>query len=316
MNQEYRNRIDRVITYIEEHFSQKLTLDNLAQIASFSKYHFSRIFTSIVGVTPVVFLTRIRLEKAVSYLGNSDLAILQISLLCGFESLSSFNAAFKKYFNSTPSEIRNDLIKNCNYSNYSLVDRNKNEEAANPNRYAEGSNNNFLRRIWNMKISIHELPNYEVAYVRHVGSYLDTYHAWGKIGEWAAKNGLFPPDQYFIGISLDDPSTVDEFECRYDACVTLPPDFRKEYNTGENNSDHLGDIEFATLPGGTYALYSFYDKADQLAIAYSSLFGQWLPNSQYDPDDRYCLEFCMNDPATDPEGKCKVDLYVPIRERG
>lgn len=315
MNQEYKNRIDQVITYIEEHFAQKLTLDDLAQIANFSKYHFSRIFASLIGVTPFVFLTQIRLEKAVVFLGHSDLAILQISIQCGFDSLSSFNAAFKKYYNLTPSEIRNDLIRHRNYSNYSLVDRKKYEEAVHPTRYAEGGNNNFLRRIWDMKISIHELPNYEVAYVRHVGSYLDTYRAWDKIGEWAANNGLFPPDQYFIGISLDDPSTVDEFECRYDACVTLPTGFRKKDHSAEKSSDQLGDVEFATLPGGIYALYSFYDTADQLAIAYSSLFGQWLPNSEYDPDDRFCLEFCMNNPATDPEGKCRIDLYVPIKKR-
>ncbi|WP_233281156.1 GyrI-like domain-containing protein [Paenibacillus algicola] len=40
-----------------------------------------------------------------------------------------------------------------------------------------------------------------------------------------------------------------------------------------------------------------------------------LLNSEYDADDRPCLEFCINDPAKDKEGKCKVDLYIPIKKR-
>lgn len=46
-----------------------------------------------------------------------------------------------------------------------------------------------------MNVTMKELPAFEVAYVRHVGSYLETYKAWAKLGEWAGQNGLFPPEQ-------------------------------------------------------------------------------------------------------------------------
>ncbi|MFC7750224.1 GyrI-like domain-containing protein [Paenibacillus thermoaerophilus] len=157
-----------------------------------------------------------------------------------------------------------------------------------------------------MNVSVKELPEYEVAYVRHVGSYMDTHQAWAKLEIWAKENGLSPANAYFIGISLDDPNTVEECACRYDACVTIPEGFPRENH---------GEIRFRKLPGGWFALYRFYDTVDKLAIAYQSLFGQWLPNSGYDADDRPCLEFCMNDPANDAEGKCKVDLYIPIKRR-
>ncbi|MCF2946069.1 AraC family transcriptional regulator [Paenibacillus tarimensis] len=110
----------------------------------------------------------------------------------------------------------------------------------------------------------------------------------------------------YIGISLDDPSVTEEYACRYDACVTIPPDAREEGGS---------EVEFRTLPGGLYGLYSFYDTIDKLAIAYQSIYGQWLPNSIYEPDDRHCLEFCMNNPAEDPEGKAKIDLYIPLVPR-
>ncbi|WP_203364390.1 GyrI-like domain-containing protein [Bacillus sp. REN10] len=156
-----------------------------------------------------------------------------------------------------------------------------------------------------MNMTIKELPDYEVAYIRHVGSYLETSKAWSKLAEWASKKRLYH-DQHFIGISLDNPQLVEEQACRYDACITIPKGFHKEDND---------IVAYKTLEGGIYALYQFYNSLDKFALAYQSIFGQWLPNSEYDADDKPCLEFCLNNPATDPEGKAKVDLYIPIKQR-
>lgn len=302
-NEDYLKRIDRVIQFIDENSFQPINLEDLASISNFSKYHFSRIFTSIVGLTPIAFVNQKRLQKAVYYLLETNKTILEISSLCGFESISNFNAVFKRHFNKTPSEVRKEFKEN---SNFSLQVSKIQEELSNPLNYYRSNKDHFLRRIWNMNISIKELPEYEVAYIRHIGSYLDTYQAWKKLGIWAEQNGLLPTNQHFIGISLDDPSMVDEYACRYDACVTLPNSFNKEEQS---------EVQFKQLSGGLYALYTFYDTIDKFAITYQSLFGQWLPNSEYDADDRPCLEFCMNNPMDDPEGKCKVDLYIPVKQK-
>lgn len=304
MNHDYVERVNTVIQYIKDHSSERLTLDELAERANFSKYHFSRIFSSLVGVSPIAFVNQVRLDNSITYLIETHRSILDISQLCGFESVITFNAAFKKRFDKTPSEVRAGSSKN---SNISFVVSKKQEELSHPLSYYDDRNtSNFLRRIWDMNVSIQEIPEYEVAFVRHVGSYLDTQLAWYELGNWAFQNDLSPLQQYFIGISLDDPSAVDEDNCRYDACITLPQGFHKQ--------DH-GDIQFKRLAGGLNAVYSFYDTIDKLAITYQTLFAQWLPNSDYDADDRPCLEFCMNDPAKDAEGKCKVDLYIPIKRR-
>lgn len=300
----YLERIDKVIAYIQNNFHNKISLDEMAEVSHFSKFHFSRVFTSVIGTTPLVYLTSVRLNQSISYLGDSNKSILEISNLCGFESVSNFNVAFKKHFNQTPSEVRK-LSKNI--SNFSKYLGNKQKEINNYNPYHEvSSDNSFLRRIWQMNISIKELNDLEVAFVRHVGSYLEASKAWEQLGSWAGNNAIFPPEQTYIGISLDDPSTTDEFNCRYDACVTIPKGFKK---------DNIQEVQFKILPGGLYGKYDFFDTVDRLGIAYQSIFGQWLPNSEYDPDERYCLEFCMNNPFEDPEGKAKVDLYIPLKVR-
>ncbi|TDL60873.1 AraC family transcriptional regulator [Rhodococcus qingshengii] len=158
-----------------------------------------------------------------------------------------------------------------------------------------------------MRIVIKGLPEYEVAFVRRTGSYFEPQDHWGKLMHWANKNGIFPTHQSFIGISLDNPDFVESNNCRHDACVTIPEGFEKEKH---NN------MQFKKIDGGQYALYQFYDKPEKLNLAYKYMFGQWLQNSDYDADyDRYNLEFGMNNPWEDPEGKLNVDLFVPIKKR-
>ncbi|GEM_PF-2187764 len=61
---EYIFRINRTFDYIENNIDKPITLEELASVANFSKFHFSRIFQSIIGETPFQFIVRVRLEKA------------------------------------------------------------------------------------------------------------------------------------------------------------------------------------------------------------------------------------------------------------
>ncbi len=157
-----------------------------------------------------------------------------------------------------------------------------------------------------MNIVLKELPEYNVAFIRRIGSYFEPQEHWGKLFEWASKNGLYPPHQSFIGISLDNPDIVEGKNCRHDACVTIPNDFRKELHS---------EVQFKTLDGGLYALYQFYDLPDKLNSAYKFMFEQLMLNNDYEVDfSRYNLEFSMNNPWEDREGKLKVNLFVPIEK--
>lgn len=156
-----------------------------------------------------------------------------------------------------------------------------------------------------MKVGIKILPPFEVAFIRRTGSYFEPQEHWGKLLSWANENKLYPLEQSFIGISLDNPDLVESNKCRHDACVMIPENFDKE---------KYHDVQFKKLDGGLYALHHFYDKSHKLNVAYQYVYGEWLPNSGYAADyDRDNLEFCMNNLAEDLEGNLKVDLYVPIK---
>jgi len=68
-----------------------------------------------------------------------------------------------------------------------------------------------------------------------------------------------------------------------------------------------------TVAGGSYAIAHFEIAVDQYAEAWNAVFGGWLPQSGYQPDDRPALEICRNDPEQHPEGKHIVDICVPVR---
>lgn len=132
-----------------------------------------------------------------------------------------------------------------------------------------------------MNINIVELPEYRIAFFRHVGSYLDTGKNWENLLQWVEGKNLFRTNPLFIGISRDDPAVTEEDACRHDACITLPTGFAED-------SDGSG-VSFDVIPPGKYAQYEFYDTKDKLGLAYRNLFSEWLPQSDYEIDDRVVL---------------------------
>ncbi len=94
------------IEYINNHYSEKLNLDDIAARTGFSKYHFSRIFKENTGLTVVDHLNAIRCERAGRLLCETDLAISQICYDCGFDSPSYFAKAFSKFHGLLPSQYR------------------------------------------------------------------------------------------------------------------------------------------------------------------------------------------------------------------
>lgn len=100
----------RSIRYIKENFDKPITLDLMAQEGGLSKCHFCREFKKATGMTPMHFLSRMRIKRAKDLL-SKDLPISSIAMKIGFNDLSSFNRNFKMFVGLTPTEFRNSLGK-------------------------------------------------------------------------------------------------------------------------------------------------------------------------------------------------------------
>lgn len=115
------NRLSMVLDYLDTHYSENITLEEVASIANFSKFYFTRLFKQYTNQTFYDYLSARRIQAAEQMLILPNLPITEISLKSGFSSLSSFNRTFKRLKGCSPSEyrtlytinnLRNNSIKN------------------------------------------------------------------------------------------------------------------------------------------------------------------------------------------------------------
>lgn len=92
--------------YIDLHFKEPLTLDQLADEAHMSKYYLSHAFKQEFGVSPINYMISRRINESKFLLSETDLSLSQIAQVLGFSSLSYFSQAFRKANNTSPLEFR------------------------------------------------------------------------------------------------------------------------------------------------------------------------------------------------------------------
>ena len=103
---EYAGKLMAVCRYIDEHFTEDISLEEVAQTAGFSKFHFSRLFKQFTNDSFYKYVNHQRIAYAEELLSNPDLSITQIGIQCGYASTSSFIRMFKLFQNCTPSDFR------------------------------------------------------------------------------------------------------------------------------------------------------------------------------------------------------------------
>jgi len=307
---EYEKRINTVLDYIEANLDRNLTLEELAEVSCFSRFHFARIFSSLMGETLFQFIQRIRLEKAAARLvSETREPILNVALDCGFASASSFSKSFKQKFGVSPSQWR---------SNPGQVNRNSGTEDSNRAkasgytlRHTEYNKNSIVWRYEMNKnevvVEVREEEPVTVAYIRHVGPYAgndDLFKKlFGRLYQWAGPRGLIDHEKTrCLNIYHDNPEITEESKLRLSACLTVPEGTPAE-----------GDINIMTIPGGKYAVGHFEIHPREYGEAWNFLCGEWISQSGFEPDDRPCFEMMMNDPETHPEGRHIVDIYEPVK---
>ncbi len=111
---EYLRRIHAVQDYIEEHADTVPDLQELAEAARFSKYHFHRIFRALTGETLGQYVCRIKMERTGSYLVHSPhVSVTDIAYHYGFSDSAVFSRSFKSHYGISPTAFRNQHRKNC-----------------------------------------------------------------------------------------------------------------------------------------------------------------------------------------------------------
>lgn len=105
-NYNEKENIKRVESYLRERYNQNYSLDEVAQIANLSPYHFIRTFKIATGKTPYDYLLDIKIEKARELLQQKNYSITEVCFFCGFNSLEHFASVFKRKMGMLPSQYK------------------------------------------------------------------------------------------------------------------------------------------------------------------------------------------------------------------
>ena len=321
---EYARRINRVIDYVEANLDQPLPLEQLTDVALFSKLHFHRVFYAMVRETPGQFVQRLRIEKAARLLlSNHERTVTDIAHDFGFADSAAFARAFRAAFGVNATAYRTGAVAAGGdpSSNLSKAERKHGKEAATDQRYCGGIYDSDRRIAMPMPtmqpipaeaVTVTDQPELTLAYVRHTGpSFGDEQlfqRLFGELYRWAG-----PRDLVVRGVTEeiiiyhDHPETVEPAKRRVSCCISVPAD-----------TETAGQVGLMTLGAGRYAQARFRLDATQLGGAWNWVFGEWLPQSGYQPDGQPCYErYQDHEPAEELDGTAGrtfvVDICVPVK---
>jgi AraC-like DNA-binding protein len=99
--------VEQIVNYFEEHYSEKISLDSIAENMYLSTFYISKIFKSETGDAPIRHLINIRLEKAREIIEEApELSIKEVASRVGYDDVYHFSKQFKKHYGVSPSQVK------------------------------------------------------------------------------------------------------------------------------------------------------------------------------------------------------------------
>ncbi len=286
----YTDSINRVLDYIREHLIDDLSLDVLARIAGFSPFHFHRVAQAMTGETLAETVARLRLERAAALLrADPGLAIGDAALASGFMSQAHFSRVFKKHFGLSPRQWnRTTPLKNR--KNGQILE-------GFPLYTFDDSDRHF-------EVRLREQPLRTLAYIRVINAYSDPSRIMGafeRLMNWYQQQGGDLRRTTLYGMSQDDPEITPLEKCRFDFCLSVPPDWQGD-----------SDISLRELPACHLAFIRCVGDIYLEDRIWQYLYRYWLPRSRFMPADLPAMEIYHKRPDEIGWETYDMDCALPV----
>jgi len=245
--------------YITEHISEEITIDDLARCSSFSPGYARRLFLKHLGMTPAVYIRRLKLSKSALRLRDEKISVLDVAMDMGFGSVDGYQRAFRREFGCNPKEYALSPIPIWLFTPYFIMDEERKKRK--------------MSEIRNVFIQVIEKPSRKVIIKRGLNA--NEYFSYcEEVGcdVW----GLLKSIKSISGEPV---------------CMWLPQEMRKpvtnEYVQGvEVEEDYSGKVpegfEIIDLPAVTYLLFRGEPFADEdYEVAITEI---WDAEKKYNPE--------------------------------
>lgn len=107
--------IGKAVKYLKDNYTARVSLEEVANVAGVSRYHFTRLFKKVMGISFTYYLNYLRVKKAEEALSCQDANISEVAFSVGFNSLRQFERAFKGSIGQTAAEYRKDKYPNVTF---------------------------------------------------------------------------------------------------------------------------------------------------------------------------------------------------------
>lgn len=297
----YFDRVQKTIDYIEDNLKESLTLEELARISCFSKFHFHRVFQAVAGEALMDYIRKRRLSEAVLELQNPDKRITDIAFDYLFNSPETFSRAFKRQYGINPYEYRRSRPQVTLFEKKHVTEQ----------RDIDSSQNEFF-----VKPDIVLCDNLKV-----IG--LETF---------VSKNEFFyRMDDNNYESQADRAAEMFFFDLKRKVHNRINPNLEICYNyeceegymdmvcVFADSLKHIPEgMTGRVIPRNRYAVFIHEFKRQPEQITVKELednickyaFGIWFPASVYEPAGSYSIE--LYDVSRRSEGITRVSFYIPV----
>ncbi|MBV6644273.1 MAG: AraC family transcriptional regulator [Cyclobacteriaceae bacterium] len=280
-------RYKKLLTYLEEHLSEEINIQQVESICCYSYRNINRIFQAIHGETIGKYVKRLRLEKAAQFLKYSNMGISQIAYQVGFEDRSAFSKAFSKRYGSSPKDYRNnsEAIRQEIQKNFDLrADHN----------------------CQKLQFEIEVLHNFDYLFLEYHGDYRDmdkVYAHWQTFLESIEQKGLLSQHSILMTEIIDDDEIGDHLNSRYRHALIL-----------ENSLDFEPPELFRikTHKRQKYAKFKHQGSPKSLEGFYQEIYAFWMTDIGYELVDAPILEFYPNFDENLTEDSQITEIYIAI----
>lgn len=283
---EYRVRINEVVNFILHNLTEELSLQQLADIAQYSPFHFQKIFKQVVGESPKQYVIRMRLETAAhALIMHRHKTITEIALENGFSSSATFARSFKNYFGVPAEEFR--VVPHRENA-----ERYQNRSSIQVKKITAEEVENCLKSL---NIRVHKKSALRGVFVNAQLHNDDSIqNAFRKVAQIAETHDLISPNSGFA------------------AAVYLHSEIYRSMIIIDEKTQISKRLNSLEIPAGKYVILDLYhgfkENLEQLKIFVEF----WLPESGYRIADIVGYEFLTESPLEKPYHEIKKEVYIPV----
>lgn len=280
--------LQRAIEFMEENLLEEISIEDIAQVANSSQFHFQRTFSILTDISVGDYLRQRRLSLAAQELVNTEVKIIDLALKYGYETPEAFSKAFRKQHEVTPSEARKHKGKLKSY-----------------NRLVIQVN---LKGVEPMRYQIIEKDAFQVIGVKREFSLVNDENLRGIPKMWDEVHADGTND---LLISLND----GELKGVLGVCVDnrgTHSDKIDYWIATNSNGTVPENLETLDIPASKWGVFEVHGPMPEaMQNTWKQIFSEWFPSHQYEHAGTPELEVYPAENPNDPN--YYSEIWIPLK---